>query len=666
MSAGFDGREAENDFRTYVAQYRQHLEDIRAHLAGGRSLGDYEEVDATDHVDESEGIEATGDQEHTAGSAADEAPDLYFPLDVAKEPAEDEDTWTATEQDAFFHGLAVYSRLRPDLIASCIPTKTVPDVCAYLEALEEAASHHPLPDALDRRRTAPLAMGMSESWLEWEETQATRLAAAEPDWEAYALNVQRQDTLATYPSDTLDHARETQQAQWKAEDALHTLDTHKLRAISHILRADEVAEDDASRPTTPMPTTPSPTTSNPTAPNPLDEDDAKTSARGRSKSPSRPRSHSSTPSTRDLSPKSRRRLQKRLYMRRKRAEKAGTEAVQDAGLLKVGRPKKTRPPRKRRRRGRGEDQEGAGEGQGRAGEDHDQDGREDGDEREEREDDDEGGEDGGEDGEAGDYAHPHRGGTTAPYKARRLIEESGITPAVLAEHRLDLFDGIGVARWLEATRDDPDLEYDAPPPNAVSYQFLSTLRDILVDFVTDVAQRAIVSREQEVQFKAVSKAWRVKSTGLVLTKNVEHALEMMGMAVPERPKKRKRPPDEDDEDEDAEDVEDEDASEAEEEEDRSSSQHASRSSSRHASGPSPRHTSEPEPDSPYDLVDDLYPTFFRLPRAYEDDPADLMPEDTDEEALERVLDEEEELDAEDLVAEGEYEDELWSTLTDPS
>ena len=57
MSAGFDGREAENDFRTYVAQYRQHLEDIRAHLAGGRSLRDYEEVDATDHVDESEGIE---------------------------------------------------------------------------------------------------------------------------------------------------------------------------------------------------------------------------------------------------------------------------------------------------------------------------------------------------------------------------------------------------------------------------------------------------------------------------------------------------------------------------------------------------------------------------------------------------------------------------------
>ncbi|KAI4526442.1 hypothetical protein K525DRAFT_189179 [Schizophyllum commune Loenen D] len=654
MSARYDAQGAENNFRQYVAQYRQHLEDIRAHLAGGSSLGDREEVDATDHVDEPE--VPAGERDSAAAPAADEAPDLFFPLDVAEEPVEDEHTWTATERDALFHGLAIYSRLRPDLIASCIPTKTVPDVCAYLEALEEAASYHSLPDALDQRRIAPLAMGVSESWLEWEETQATRLAAAEPDWEACALNAQRQDTLATSSSDTSDPARDTLLAQWKAEDVLHTLDPYRLRAISHILRADE---DDPPRPTTPSRTIP-----NPTALNPAHEDDAETSARGRSQSPSRPRSQSSTPSTHDLSPKSRRRLQKRLYMRRKRAEKAGVEAVQDAGLLRVGRPKKVRPPRKRRRRGRGEDQEGAGEEQGRAGGDQDQDGREDADA--------DGGEGSGEEGgegeegnEDGEYAHPHRGGTTAPYKARRLFDESGITPAVLAEHRLDLFDGIGVARWLEAMRDDPEIEDGATSPSAVSGPFLATLRDIVVDFVTDVAHRAIVSREQEVQFKAVSKAWRVKSPGLVLTKNVEHALEMMGMAVPERPKKRKRPPDEDDEDDEAEDVEDEDASEAEEEEDRSSSQHASRPSSRKAYASSSQLVSEP--DSPYDLVDDLYPTFFRLPRAYQSDPADLLPEDTDEEALERELDEEEELDAEDLVAEGEYEDGLWASLTgDPS
>ncbi|KAL1759442.1 hypothetical protein FB107DRAFT_271011 [Schizophyllum commune] len=668
MSAGYDGREAENDFRTYVAQYRQHLEDIRAHLAGGRSLGDHEEADATDHVDEPEVPARPGEQD----GAADESFDLFFPLDVAEEPAEDENTWTASEQDAFFHGLAVYSRLRPNLIASCIPTKTVPDVCAYLEALEEAASHHPLPDALDRRRTAPLAMEVSDSWLEWEETQATRLAAAEPDWEAYALNAQRQDTLATYPPDTSDPALETLQAHWKAEDALRTLDTHKLRAISHILRVDEAAEDDPSRPVTPNPITPNPTTLNPTAPNPLDEDGAETAALGRSQSPSRPRSHSSTPSTRDLSPKSRRLLQKRLYMRRKRAEKAGTEAVQDAGLLKVGRPKKARPPRKRRRRGRGEDQEGAADS-----EDQDQDEREDADA--------DGGEGSGQEdgeGEEGkedeDYAHPHRGGTTAPYKARRLFEEAGITPAVLAEYRHDLFDGIGVARWLDAMRDDPDLEDDAIPPNAVSGPLLATLRDIVVDFVTDVAHRAIVSREQEVQFKAASKAWRVKNPGVVLTKNVEHALEMMGMAVPERPKKRKRPSDEDYEDEDAqeqgEEPEDEnrgDASDAEEDEvsnaSRPSSQRANGSSSQSANGPSSHDASVPELDSPYDLVDDLYPSFFRLPRAYEGNNDDLMPEDTDEEALERVLDDEEELDAQDLVVEGEYEDELWTSVTgDPS
>ena len=135
---------------------------------------------------------------------------------------------------------------------------------------------------------------------------------------------------------------------------------------------------------------------------------------------------------------------------------------------------------------------------------------------------------------------------------------------------------------------------------------------------------------------------------------------MMGMAVPERPKKRKRPLDEDDEDaqEEAEEQDDEDVvdtTEAEEDE------------VPNASRPSSQHASEPELDSCYDLVDDFYPTFFRLPRAYEGNNDDLMPEDTDDEALERVLDEEEELDAQDLVAEGEYEDDLWTTLTgDPS
>ena len=147
------------------------------------------------------------------------------------------------------------------------------------------------------------------------------------------------------------------------------------------------------------------------------------------------------------------------------------------------------------------------------------------------------------------------------------------------------------------------------------------------------------------------------------------------MAVPERPKKRKRPLDEDDEDaqEEAEEQDDEDVvdtTEAEEDEvpnaSRPSSQRANGSSSQSANGPSSRNARDPELDYPYDLVDDLYPS-FRLPRAYEGNNDDLMSEDTDEEALERVLDDEEELDAQDLVAEGEYEDKLWTNLAgDPS
>ena len=138
------------------------------------------------------------------------------------------------------------------------------------------------------------------------------------------------------------------------------------------------------------------------------------------------------------------------------------------------------------------------------------------------------------------------------------------------------------------------------------------------------------------------------------------------MAVPERPKKRKRPPDENDEDEEGK-KEPQDEDEEENDDVMADTSDAEEHQVSNASRPSSQHASEPELDSCYDLVDDFYPTFFRLPRAYEGNNDDLMPEDTDEEALKRVLGEEEELDAQDLVAEGEYEDDLWTTLTgDPS
>ncbi|KAH6914009.1 hypothetical protein BKA70DRAFT_1260157 [Coprinopsis sp. MPI-PUGE-AT-0042] len=46
-------------------------------------------------------------------------------------------SWTAQEKSVFFKALRSHSRLRPDLIAECIGTKGVAQVCSYLDYLEE-------------------------------------------------------------------------------------------------------------------------------------------------------------------------------------------------------------------------------------------------------------------------------------------------------------------------------------------------------------------------------------------------------------------------------------------------------------------------------------------------------------------------------------------------
>ncbi|KAG8991852.1 hypothetical protein FRB90_001205 [Tulasnella sp. 427] len=45
--------------------------------------------------------------------------------------------WSPSEKRLFFAALSRHSRLRPDLVAESIQTKTFPEVCVYMEALEE-------------------------------------------------------------------------------------------------------------------------------------------------------------------------------------------------------------------------------------------------------------------------------------------------------------------------------------------------------------------------------------------------------------------------------------------------------------------------------------------------------------------------------------------------
>jgi hypothetical protein len=83
--------------------------------------------------------------------------------------------WSSDEKDLFFHGLAVYSRFRPDLIAESIKTKTILDVCLYLDILQTASS--PMHSGIHRslRSSSEPAMEVSSTWIQNEEQLAAAL-----------------------------------------------------------------------------------------------------------------------------------------------------------------------------------------------------------------------------------------------------------------------------------------------------------------------------------------------------------------------------------------------------------------------------------------------------------------------------------------------------------
>ncbi|KDQ59042.1 hypothetical protein JAAARDRAFT_46640 [Jaapia argillacea MUCL 33604] len=298
--------------------------------------------------------------------------------------------WTSAEKDSFFHLLCVHSRFRPDLIAAGLKSKTVADVCAYLELLEVAAAGTADEDDEDdtgqmlTRDAMDPAMEMSEDWIEFEETQSQIIINLEPTWDLSTLQTSRSDELKVKQSEVRakrgkgrteegerDRAGEKKRKRewmewsnerkkkWAGEDAFGVLDVTALKLLGHILRKDEEARylveqdeervegpsapqvqdqpgpsnpsqparDENHRPTTAPSPRPSPSPQAPQSPS------AQTQPQPQSRSPS-PTLHPSDISA--LSPTSRRRYQKRLYMRRKRAQAAGRQVNTSVVRLKAG------------------------------------------------------------------------------------------------------------------------------------------------------------------------------------------------------------------------------------------------------------------------------------------------------------------------------------------
>lgn len=166
--------------------------------------------------------------------------------------------WTAAEKDLFFHGLCVYSRLRPDLIAADITTKTVVDVCTYLNLVTRAAAEN---EYRLTRRTFDAAVEVSDAWVQFEEEQAAALSANEPIWEDAHLMAEREAVLKAERDaikgprrkrglgrdreeerenlERFNEMRVAVEAKWAREDFMRELSSTHLEVFDNVLREAE-------------------------------------------------------------------------------------------------------------------------------------------------------------------------------------------------------------------------------------------------------------------------------------------------------------------------------------------------------------------------------------------------------------------------------------------
>jgi hypothetical protein len=321
-------------------------------------------------------------QEHIRGSSHDTlGPSFHPPRGY----------WTSEEKDKFFHGISVYSRFRPDLIAEDIPTKTILDVCTYLSLLNEASANE--KGRKRARDTASAALETSDDWVDFEEQQAQLLIQNEELWSTQVMEHTRKDALHKRVESMLDDCAEGSkpkrsetrkraklelQEAWEKEECVKTLSNVHLRVIDSIVKVEEDDDSGLAKPQPQKPTNWEQATSARIPDAMIDPALLAISTPPSSEPPSRgghspepPNAsvtalqasieqhtthpppltapmHSSPDAESDidlstLSPRSRRRHQKRMYMRRKRAEASGRVVSATTSKLKPGRRGKAGP-----------------------------------------------------------------------------------------------------------------------------------------------------------------------------------------------------------------------------------------------------------------------------------------------------------------------------------
>ncbi|KAJ7218048.1 hypothetical protein GGX14DRAFT_439411 [Mycena pura] len=521
----------------YLSDYEYHLRQLRAHLAGD-----------TDQP----------------------LPSSFIP------PA---GYWTSREKDLFFHALVVHSRFRPDLIAASVKSKTIIDVCAYIDALDQAAVAAPPFQMPSLRSSLNGAMEVSESWVQHEEEQASILIEMEPEWEREGEEHRRSKLLESRSDNEPTYSiwKEEQQGLWDKQDSLAKLSIHHLQALDKLNRNADTRCHEIEPPSADIPTPAFDDSLIDPALLALSSSPARLPANALASaeqdrpltpefspnpfSPPLPSSPNPNPHVFDLdpgqlSPASRRRLAKRLHMRKQRAEAAGKEADMASVKLLPGRKKTTEDSRLHKSRPKKYKPRKAGKWiqeadlQGKATKHKpsklkpvkwihfDLQDEANGSHvaagpsvtNAEDEDDTNGLSVPDPDVNNAPTVRHGKRGLTSAHKILSLFEERGINANTLIECGLDIFNLSALGKLMgliHSAYADSDEKIDS----SISIETVKLLRNILLDFVSTLIHRAISIREQEVLLKRKIKVWRLDKEDEVAPANVADALQMQALST---------------------------------------------------------------------------------------------------------------------------------------
>ncbi|KAJ3921168.1 hypothetical protein F5877DRAFT_76485 [Lentinula edodes] len=482
--------------------------------------------------------------------------------------------WSTDEKDRFFAALCSHSALRPDLIAESIGTKNVAQVCVYLFALEDAVGNC---DTGPLRSDLEIAMEVTDEWVEAEEEQAAFLRDIELAW---GTDLGSQDHDSSEPTDAnLTSMR---------NDALKILTVDHCKVIDKIFRQEGTS---SGIPSLSVP-----------------ETEPELAA--------------------EVSPTERRRLKKRLHMRRKRAEIAGTDIVTDAQRLQRGRKRKAvSSPPYTPSQVNSESEEGS--------------------EFEDRH-----------------KKRPRKRGLTREQKVLETFIDLEIDAAVCHNRGLDLFHLHPLGRLLTRRRDTSQATTTV---SAISLHTIRLLGVILSDYVTRVVHRAIVLGEQEILFKGGRKVWRHENDD-IYPETIKKAVTMLGYPTTkaqafEHLCGEDACSDDGDNSADQEgNVQVDGDNQADQEgNDQLESEEGVEASDDSLGNGSPLSLLA---SSPLLSHFELNPPFIRFPTNTSVDSESLIPLETDEELLNEELAEEEILDQRDQALEKIHQDELWATHKD--